>query len=438
MNDLTDSQDDSIAITLTTGEFEWIAAHVSVSEELSAALDQAVIDGDRAVVKMEGADLDELLNSLAEIEDEADGAQMLATCRAITERIESQIPEGFYWPENFEEEEGADIEDHEAMLAMLLMANLPAEIRAQMEQVIGEGGDTPPTDGEMAAAMAPVMEKYKDIPIDEYHGLTLGQFMLLLEAEWSTESSPLQTSSDIAAADLADLDLLHNARVLLDATAAGDIALDDGYLEDGALRAMAPQMRLSDPDLLAEMLTEEDFDSGDLIEVEQLRTVCEAAGLLETSEDDQTLSITDLGQTLRVPEAAGGLYEALFLAHFQLCALDWADPEDAWPSLQLGVGFSIYVFSKTGPEGVTLDHFADTALLPAAHVDQPPPLIEDESPEEQRVGLVHCRIVDPLAAFGLVDVKTVGDPEDPECVELRKTPLFDQLIRFEFPEVEAQ
>jgi hypothetical protein len=314
------------------------------------------------------------------------------------------------------------------------MANLPEEIRAQMGAIIEAHADNPPTDEEMTAQMAPTMEKYRGVPLDLYHGLTLGQFMGLIEAEWSTEASPLQTASDIDAADLGHLEILHNARALLDAVAGGRIALDDGYMDDDSMRALVPQLRLGDPEVIAEMLAEPDFDSGDLIEVEQLRSVCEAAGLLETSEDDTALTITELGQTLRAPEAAGGLLEALFLAQFQHCALDWSDPEDAWPSLHLGMPFSLYVLSQTGPEGVSLDHFSEAGLLPSATIDQPEPLMQGESPENLRLALTHCRIVDPLAAYGLLDVEYIGNPDSPERVDLRKTALFDQLIRFEFPE----
>lgn len=444
-----EAENDRITISIALADFDWIADHIAVSEELGAVFDAAVEVEDRVHLSLDDSDLDELLNCLADLGEEADDEGLAGVSARIAQSIESQIPEGFYWPGDFEgggdydDEEGEgglDIEnmDPETLMSVLMTANLPEAVQRRMAELNDDAGEEGITEEAMMARMAPLMEEFRDKPLPEYNGLTLAQFMMLMQAEWSTEESPLQTSSDIPAADLADLDAVFNARLLLDTAAAGGMALDEDYLDTASVRAIAPRMRLGDPDLLAEMLNDDDFDGSDLMELEQLRTVCEAAGLLEATEEGDRLRPTELGDALRAPEAAGGLLEALFLGHLQYCALDWNDPEDAWPSLQLGVAFSLYAISQIGPDGESVANLADRAMLPSAEIDEPRPILVEDIPINLRAVLFHCRVLDPLVQYGIVEVD--GEEDEEACADhcmVRKTPLFDALIRFDFSTLAA-
>jgi hypothetical protein len=154
----------------------------------------------------------------------------------------------------------------------------------------------------------------------------------------------------------------------------------------------------------------------------------ESAGLALTEGD--TIRVTESGRAALAPDQIGDLYKAMFIAHYRLLALECLDPFEDWPSLQIGVPFTLYKLAQTNHAWSTAETGDVPFLLPAAHVDMP----EDEFSGEDDLdyALFLDRILLTLHSLGLVELDFTL-PADEDKARFRTTPLFDKFIKFQMP-----
>lgn len=410
--------DDTIEISIPAADRDLLQDVPDLPQDVLERFSFAVPDGQTITVTLDPNDLDELLFCLGDYADALTDKKLRQRARRLYEHISEQEPE-------YEDEEGGDelSMSNQDVASLILFANLPDAIRADLDALVNEHGES-----DMGALLGTVMEKHGTIPQSTLAGLNFLQFMALMIEEWDSPNSPMLLSDALTAADLKDAYLLHNACVLLESIGAGVAVDEDGYFPEEFVEAILPKLRGirgGAPEAAAEGmdLLEEDVD-----ELIAAHFLVESAGLALTEGD--TIRVTESGKAALAPDQIGDLYKAMFIAHYRLLALECLDPFEDWPSLQIGVPFTLYKLAQTNHAWSTAETGDVPFLLPAANVDMP----EDEFSGEDDLdyALFLDRILLTLHSLGLVELDFTL-PADEDKARFRTTPLFDKFIKFQMP-----
>ncbi len=273
------------------------------------------------------------------------------------------------------------------------------------------------------------MREYNTRPQPELGGLSPVQMSELLAGDWET-TGPLRLDATLGSREIGEPEFLYNAVALLTmlrddgpakATAGGNLSretvtrvlprlhFEEGYLDD--LRRMNKVL-----------------NEGDVGGLEILRYVLGFAGLIHRRKG---FRISPAGRTLLDDTRRGELFVLLFRTFFRTLDLRSIDGRDRDAGLQQTIAFTFWKLRTEAEAWVTPAHLAGAAWLESA-VDPLPP----ESPLDDdvfRKWRFQRRVLDPLVEFGLLESRDLPRKDRWERpIELRKTPLYDRLLRFDF------
>jgi hypothetical protein len=168
------------------------------------------------------------------------------------------------------------------------------------------------------------------------------------------------------------------------------------------------------------------MDEGELFSLQMIRGVLEAGGLLERREGG--FHLTAWGEGCVEDPAAGRLFARLFRAGVRdvdLRTIDsrWHPPEPVEILVR-----AMYLIGRAGAEWVDPDDLAWSLIL--ARGAQGPP---NRARWNEAVLRTEADLLEPLQGFGLLERRDLPPPNGPQrAYQLRKTPLFDRFLRFDF------
>ena len=272
------------------------------------------------------------------------------------------------------------------------------------------------------------MDDYNTAPQSELGGLSPAQMGRLLYGDWSGGGG-LTLNRELTLDDLASANLLHDARTILGLLRdAGVLAVTQaGNLSRAVVKELVPRLRVSRSPFIAEQLElGKVVNEQDVLWLNVLRHVLTMAGLMMRRKG---FRITARGRELVAEDRAGELYAKLFETFFRKFNLQVLDRSDRHAGLQGTIAFSFYRLRTCARDWSTPEKLAAEAWLASA-MD---PLAEYEIKYgDWRHWSFRNRVLGPLVHFGLLEERELPAKEKWErSVEMRKTPLFDRILRFD-------
>jgi hypothetical protein len=275
------------------------------------------------------------------------------------------------------------------------------------------------------------LDEYNRTPQVELGGLSPHHVAQLLHGDWATQGA-MRVSGEAPPAQLLNISIVADARAIL-AFVAENAPLKltaKGNLSRAAVETLVPQLRTEakDEELLrlppASVRNEDDIRWLPVI-----RHVLLFAKLLSKRKG---VILSARGRDMLGEGAAGALFVRLFLTFFRQFDLQYLYGGEEHQGLQQTLAYSFYQLSRADNGWASSELLAEYAWLPSAR----DPMSEwERNHVDMRHYAFRYRVLDPLAHFGLLD-RRVGSVDDPlrRSVEFRRTPLFDQLLRFTFHE----
>jgi hypothetical protein len=304
-----------------------------------------------------------------------------------------------------------------------LVAHVLAAIREEMKDEEFEDLD------EVNEAVAAHVDRLNSTPRSELSGLDPKHAQRLLDGGFR-DDSPLRVATDLQEADLEGARFVHNARVMLHALSSppGTRATAGGNLNRAFVAQMMDRMAWRENELEVIRDMNKVVNEHDAWGVHVTRLVLELAKLVRRRKGHFTA--TRAGVDLAAPAAAGRLAASLFRTFFGTFNLAYLDgiPEDS--RLQYVAPLTLWRIGVEGRSWQSPEALADHVL--------PPELRRVESsacPLDTGAVRFELRIVEPLLGFGLLEERpAVSDarPLGKHVIEVRVTPLFDRMIRFEW------
>ncbi|KPJ95862.1 MAG: hypothetical protein AMS18_02140 [Gemmatimonas sp. SG8_17] len=281
----------------------------------------------------------------------------------------------------------------------------------------------------LQAFMDQQMAHYNDQPQDELGGLSPLQMHRLLCGDWLT-SGPLRLSSNLTLAEAQGADFLVNARQFLDTTKAenGVRATTAGNLNRKFVTAMLEQMRWPEGFVAHVHRWNRVINEDDVFPLHILRVVLTVARCVRLTKG--RFRATSVGKDLAKESNAAALYVLLFRTFFREFNLAYLDGSHENPGLQHTIAYSCYRLSTVAADWCDPAALTDRVLLDPVRELPEHPYLQNEATWQLR-----SRIVRPLIWFGLLERRDLPATEPwREEFEIRKSPLFDRLLRFQFNE----
>jgi hypothetical protein len=158
----------------------------------------------------------------------------------------------------------------------------------------------------------------------------------------------------------------------------------------------------------------------DFLPVHFVRVLIQETKLVRVHRDK--LVPTRLGKRMMAPERYGALHALLFhvaLWHLNLSYFDW-NPVQSWP--QNNVGVVLWSLSASANDWFTPEKLTRLCTVPVIGML--------EAAWDLGAFAMEARILRPLTWFGLIESRWEGKAGLGEPRLYRKTPLFDQLVKF--------
>ncbi|MGH7648079.1 MAG: hypothetical protein ACREND_08165 [Gemmatimonadaceae bacterium] len=284
-------------------------------------------------------------------------------------------------------------------------------------------------------ALERITQQYNSRPQAELGGLSPDQVHRLLTDDWASPDSALVLNASLTLDELASAPLLSDARMLLEyvsahaplkETAAHNLprsAVADIWPR---LHVLAERHGYLKPDVVRGPLNE-----ADVYWLAPLRYALMFAGLLTRRKG---FRITARGREMLEVERAGALYAQLFRTVFREIDLRLFDFQQQ-SGLQPTVAYTIFRLGVCARSWSTSETLACTAWLESAR--DPRPQWEAEHNVDLRHFALENQVLAPLAAFGLLEMRTLPGPEaEPwrETTEYRVAALYDRFLRFDLGE----
>jgi hypothetical protein len=273
--------------------------------------------------------------------------------------------------------------------------------------------------------------RYNTTPQEDFGGLSPLEMHTLLQGNWLT-GGPLRLAADLGLDELQGADYLVNARTFLQAlldqdgtraTAAGNLSRK--FVGDMLERMRWPDGYVSEVREMNKVINEDD-----VFPLHVLRLVLSLAKCIRVRKKE--FRITGVGKDLVKEPNAGLLYNLVFRTFFRRLALAYLDGAPENPALQETLAFSFYRLSTLAADWRQPETLVDEILIEGAR-QRPSELHWLDAPEWQ----VRARIVRPLISFGLLERRDLpGDDAWSRPFEVRKSPLFDRFITFDFDAIE--
>jgi len=168
------------------------------------------------------------------------------------------------------------------------------------------------------------------------------------------------------------------------------------------------------------------INEDDVFPLHVLRVVLTVARCIRLTKGK--FRITGVGKGLVKESNAGDLYVLLFRTFFREFNLAYLDGSNENPGLQHTIAYSFYRLGKVAAAWCDPDELTDLILLDTVREQPEQPYLEKEPTWQMK-----NRIVRPLVWFGLLERRDLPRTELwRDEFEIRKSPLFDRFVRFEF------
>ena len=273
------------------------------------------------------------------------------------------------------------------------------------------------------------MHDYNTRPQRELGGLSPTQMYELLHGDWET-TGPLIVDATLGPDEVGDPAMLHNARVVLamlrdegpaKATAAGNLARE-------FVARLLPHLRFEEGYLDEVRRMNKVINESDVWPIEELRYVLLFAGLVHRRKG---FRISPAGRAMLDDARRGELLALLFRTFFRKLDLRSVDGRDGDAGLQQTIAFTFWRLRTEAASWATPEHLAEVAWVADAKDPLPPDSpLADAGVQTWRF---RRRVLHPLRSLGALesrDLPRANRWERP--IEVRKTPLYDRLLRFEF------
>lgn len=311
-------------------------------------------------------------------------------------------------------------------------AELLAELRATARAVIEETlrADPDASLDELNARLAETTESLNRAPEPELLGFTPLEVQRLLSDDWSGDGA-VRMETELPPAALDGARRFRNARsflALLDEH-DGVKATQAGNLSRAAVAMLMD--RLDWPAGYADEVHRYNkvINEHDAREVHLLRVLLELAGLIQRRKG--SFRITRRGREALAQDRAGELFVRLFRTWFRELNLAYLDGMPEAPAFQHTVAFTILRFGQVADDWREPPDLAREAVLPTILDEVPPAPYLTDSEMGWLPHMLETRVVDPLAAFGLAEVREEPGPTKWRPRRFyRKTPLFDRFLEF--------
>ena len=270
---------------------------------------------------------------------------------------------------------------------------------------------------------------YNSQPQEELGGLSPNEMQALLDSDWSTKG-PLIVSDTLSADDVRGADILHNAVALLTALRDEGPAKTTklGNLSREFVGRMLPRFRWRPGYIEHVREMNKVIDEPDVGPLMILRNLLELARLIHKRKG---FRISPAGRVLLDEARRGELFALLFRTFFRELSLAWVEHWDGDAGLQQTIAFTFWKLRTETESWASPDHLARVAWLDTAKEPVPEPWANLST--DFRGGRFRRRVLEPLVWFGLLESRDVPAAEKwQRPIEVRKTPLYDRLLRFDF------
>ncbi len=283
---------------------------------------------------------------------------------------------------------------------------------------------------EVNRALTVRVREYNTRPQAALGGLSPEEMSLLLSGDWMTNGA-LRLDGHLTPDELADAAFLADVRTVLDYFAgAGRVKETQARnLPRAVVADLVPLLRILARSPIDEQFgTKVPLNEGDVLWLAVLRHTLMAAGLLVRRKG---LGISTIGRELLRIDRSGALYSLLFRSLFRRIDLRALDMSGRHAGLQQTLAYSFYTLRSAAREWSSTDVLAHAAWLESA---KDPMSDADVAYGDLRNYTFRHRVLDPLANFGLLEVRELPTEESwRKNYEFKTTPLYDRFMRFELP-----
>jgi hypothetical protein len=278
-----------------------------------------------------------------------------------------------------------------------------------------------------------VQAKY-EAPVAETPEAVLSphQVYRLIDLRWNDPDYPIKFNQQLKMSDLKHSTFLANATVFLHTLLEledQDTATARRNLNRKFVKAIFD--KLINDDIKKDILRfNKAINEEDVLLLNVVRIVCEKAKLIQCRK--KKFIVTTKGKKLLSKENTGELFYRLFITYFRKFNIGYVDRLPDIDSVQYTIGYSLCRLSVVCHNYQTLEQLFHVIFLPKVREE-----IRDEIRKERvnirEIGrLMELRIIRPLVGFGLINCKLKKEKYIGRVVAIRKSPLFDKFIRYEW------
>lgn len=270
-----------------------------------------------------------------------------------------------------------------------------------------------------------------EAPLAEFQGLSPRQMHLLLSEKWTDGTPGVQLRKDVPDEQVRSTDIIRYSRAFLAALikAEGTKATAKGNLNRKFISQMVEKMGMPEDYIQNLFRHHKVLNERDVRILEELRLTLEMGKLIRKYRGK--FVTTKLGRQLLEAGNLGELFALLFHTKFRVFNLAYGDGLPDFYDFQHLLGYSLYRLSSMAVgQWYDLPREAPGLMHPDLAA-----VVPDNGVYDLHTMLVLCRLLNPLAGFGLVELdhdQELGLPAYYSPVSrFRTTPLLNQLVSFD-------
>ncbi len=402
-----------ITIDISTSERDAILEHVSLPASIVARLRFALHTMKGLELSLPGDDVIDLAESIEEylprIKKRADARLV----EAVFVRLVDMIHEKYV-------EAGGPAEELD------FPPDMPEAIREAVQQVFDSGAYETPE--ELIGALQKAMVEADDTRHERLFGLTTGEVLDLIGEEWTEPGGVFWMDDALSKEQLAGSRYCMSAlRFLALAESTGGFKLTPKKkLNRVSVRSLLDSGCFPEVDLAQLLRYSNVINEMDVRPLHIVHLLLLENGLVRHYKGKMV--ITKNGRRALEEDRAALLQCVMFKTLFREFHLGYLDTLPDYPGVQATIPFILYAIQQSAQAPIAAGDLMDKAYTPAVAAEF------SDGPYPRHALLVfYTRVINPLAAFGLVRVTEIGERHEHELArdQVQVTPLFNTMIHFD-------